>query len=1008
LVERLLDLLPAERGAVLAEARAVTPEDADAAEVIVADVERLTAELYELPPPAQRLRLEQERANLPAAVPFVEGLLGLARPEGRAPDEARTAPFVERLAGLTRIDPEWARLAARAGTLAGLPPLRPADGGGNDFPCRFGDYEVTEYRGRGAQGVVYRAHHPFRDEDVALKVFPEARGAPAEVLRTVAREVALAARLRHENIVEVHGCGTTPDGWLYCSMRYVDGRGLDALPPGADWPPPGPARAVPAARLVAAVGRAVQHAHDRGVRHRDLKPANILVTAGGVPHVTDFGAGFRADEAPAGAWFQGTPCYACPEQHRCDALTPAVDVWALGVILYELLTGRRPFDEEGLGATAAFGPKDGDGLAALRRRICDEPPRPLPAWIDDGLARICLRCLEKAPEARGPAALLADDLEAWAAGEETSVRPWPWWRRSWRACRRRPAVASLTVLLAVAAVVIPWLVSANHLVAVEKDRDSAEKARQIAEVEAQRAADNMRLALTHERNETVSSAQAALDRGDVRGAFDGFERALGAAVTTAEEALSFRVARLPCLLVLQGGDAFERELSWLEAQTLTADDRARVLLWRGDLLLSDEAGLEKGRALVRQAVATGKLQGADAQYAHALQAPTVAEAVRRLRALLAEHPFHVRGNHCLALLLAGGGEVEEARRRLAVARAAFPADPTLALIAAFLEVHQHAGGRWVAVGLAVGPAATPLGAAEGGLPAAFVHLAAAREQLGDDRWGRLRAALSVYDDLLASLDLDRGTASGGPNLIAQVSGRLRLRAGLDGPGGPIALRVPATAWMVEVEKEVRAARLAAIWGGEEEGIRRLVKVVDGYRTAELLFLLGDWESALQREAEGRGRSADAARHAGAAADWFRQAAAAPTTVPRYPWRYESLLRALAREADLERLTGPDAERSARLRHGLIDAVTEGRRYPAARRALLPLLARQLPPDTGLDLLGLWEREEPLPTAGRRARVALLVRAGRVAEAAALRRWYHPRDEELEEALRRAREAAGRQ
>jgi hypothetical protein len=239
-------------------------------------------------------------------------------------------------------------------------------------------------------------------------------------------EAEAAANLDHPEIVPIYEVGEY-DGQEYYVMRYVEGAPLTCLPR---------AEARHEASLVATVSRAVYYAHQHGILHRDLKPSNILVDAAGVPYVVDFGLAKRVGSASltdSGA-LVGTPHYMAPEQAagRKD-LTVAADVYSLGVMLYERLTGQTPFTGE-------------TPLDILRQVRESEPPRP--SSITPGLSRdletVCLKCLEKDPVKRyGSAEALADDLERWLCGEPIRARPVGQAERAWRWCRRNPVVAGL-------------------------------------------------------------------------------------------------------------------------------------------------------------------------------------------------------------------------------------------------------------------------------------------------------------------------------------------------------------------------------------------------------------------------------------------------------------------------------------------------------------------------------------------------------------------------------------
>jgi eukaryotic-like serine/threonine-protein kinase len=284
------------------------------------------------------------------------------------------------------------------------------------LPRTFGDYELQEELGRGGMGVVYKAWQRSLKRPVALKMILRGDLASSADLARFQIESQAAARLDHPNIVPVYDAGEC-DGRAYFSMRHVEGQTLAALLAS------GPLRPREAARLLAIVARAVHHAHEHGILHRDLKPSNILLEgrAGGVnppvPHVTDFGLAKRVAEGSGptqtGA-VVGTPAYVAPEQATGSrgAVSPASDVYSLGVILYEMLTGRPPFQ--------AATPVD-----TLLLVLDQDPVRPrlLNSKVDPDLELICLKCLQKEPSLRyASAAELAAELEAYLSGEALSVR----------------------------------------------------------------------------------------------------------------------------------------------------------------------------------------------------------------------------------------------------------------------------------------------------------------------------------------------------------------------------------------------------------------------------------------------------------------------------------------------------------------------------------------------------------------------------------------------------------
>jgi serine/threonine-protein kinase len=291
----------------------------------------------------------------------------------------------------------------------------------------FGPYRIHAELGRGGMGVVYRAHHVVLGRDVALKLLTAgAYASPEQRLRFVA-EARMAARIRHPRIVAIHDAGEL-DGQLYFTMDLIDGDDLAARLRVA----PLPTR--DAVSLIAHVARAVDHLHAAGILHRDLKPSNVLLDSAGAPHLADFGLA-RDDSAEVAATATGTvlgtPTYMAPEQARGQirALDARTDVYGLGAILYELLTGAPPF----LGETP---------LDTLMNVLEREPPAPrrLNPRLPRDLQRICLRAMEKDPARRYPsAAALADDLEAWLAGEPIRTGDGGVLHRLARGVRREPA-----------------------------------------------------------------------------------------------------------------------------------------------------------------------------------------------------------------------------------------------------------------------------------------------------------------------------------------------------------------------------------------------------------------------------------------------------------------------------------------------------------------------------------------------------------------------------------------
>jgi serine/threonine protein kinase/Flp pilus assembly protein TadD len=338
-------------------------------------------------------------------------------------------------AELTDTDP-LRRLAARAGLRARLTG-RPA-GEETAFPLpRLEQYDVLERVGHGGMSEVYKARHRRLHRLVAIKIF-RWEGPEGNLLERLRREAVAIARLSHPAIVQIHEIGEI-DGRPFLALEYCGGGDLAEKIDGRPWP------SQEAAGLALVLARAMEFAHRQGIIHRDLKPSNVLLAEDGSPKIADFGLARLLDaetELTCTGMVMGTPSYMAPEQAagHSRALGPSVDVYGLGAILYQLLTGRPPF--QGL-------PRP----ETLRAVMTTEPvpPRQLAPRVAADLETVCLKCLRKEPQRRYPsAAALAEDLERFLQGEPIRARPVSSWRRSVLLVRRQPVrvVAVLAALLA--------------------------------------------------------------------------------------------------------------------------------------------------------------------------------------------------------------------------------------------------------------------------------------------------------------------------------------------------------------------------------------------------------------------------------------------------------------------------------------------------------------------------------------------------------------------------------
>ena len=318
---------------------------------------------------------------------------------------------------------------------------------GQDADWLLGNYQILEEIGRGGMGVIYRARQRHSRRIVALKRILSYHADSQDTLMRFRREAQAAANLDHPNILPIYEVGESHDGLPFFSMKFAGGGSLLEAAPALRSEP---RRAV---ALMAKVARAVQYAHGQGILHRDLKPGNILLDGNGEPLVSDFGLAKwlePTDHLTRTPTVFGTPGYIAPEQVNTSTgnLTPAADVYSLGAVLFDLLTGQPPFTGE-------------HALKTIQKATEKPAPklRTLTPALDRDLETICAKSLERDPNARyRSAGELADDLERWLHGRSIVARPVSPPVHVWRWVRRNPIVAGMSALLLALALAVGALI----------------------------------------------------------------------------------------------------------------------------------------------------------------------------------------------------------------------------------------------------------------------------------------------------------------------------------------------------------------------------------------------------------------------------------------------------------------------------------------------------------------------------------------------------------------------
>ena len=427
-------------------------------------------------------------APLPALPSSAETLSTLADQASPAPADGPAATIADVPGGLPddSADPATFQLAPPASGDSNLD-----EKNDESLPRvdQIAGYKILRVLGQGGMGIVYKARQRGLKRIVALKMISAAGHHAAADLARFRSEAVAVADLQHPNIVQIYEVGED-EGRPYFSLEYVSGGSLAKKIAGTPSPPR------EAAQLVKALADGMEYAHQRGIIHRDLKPANVLLTESGEPKVSDFGLVKRleddAGQTQSGS-ILGTPSYMAPEQAegRIKEIGPCSDIYGLGGVLYELLTGRPPFR-----AASVL-----DTLLQVRTQE-PIPPSQFQPKVPRDLETICLKCLEKDSAKRyATAAALGEDLRRFLAGEPIVARPVSRIESLWRLCRRNPRVALLSA--AVAVLVVAWSATSTLLYRLALSNE------QRARASAASASQNALLA-EHNAGEANSRARRAL------------------------------------------------------------------------------------------------------------------------------------------------------------------------------------------------------------------------------------------------------------------------------------------------------------------------------------------------------------------------------------------------------------------------------------------------------------------------------------------------------------------
>ncbi|MCA9213624.1 MAG: protein kinase [Planctomycetales bacterium] len=599
---------------------------------------------------------------------------------------------------------------------------------------KISHFTLEELIGGGSYGEVWKCWDDSLERRVAVK-FPKSRNLSVEQQARFIAEGKAAAQVRHPNVVAIHEVGRDGEH-LFIASEFVEGDTLEHRLERKAFT----YREI--VEFIFKVASGLRIAHDAGVVHRDLKPQNILITDSDEPRIVDFGLAKR-DECDIvvtlDGQVMGTPAYMSPEQARgsgneADARS---DIFSVGSVLYEMLTGVRPFD--------------GKQVINLISDVDHEPERPrrIVKHVPKDLETICLKCLEKRPEKRFQnAADLLTELQHYLDGKPLTIKPPSSIERAYRWCRRSPALAGVYALLALVVVILSVSyvqisrksieAAKNAETAIEREKE-ADQQRVIAD-EQRIIADKQR-AIAEERlaEGSFASAEMASQRGRWREMLISVDQALKSGHDDEAKLLLMKVAALDGV-----GDHKKRNeiVEDLLAKNDLGDLRGEAVLWKATIE-ELEGRTESAQELLEQAVSM-KLSPADLAFANALLTKTSAESVTFLQEAIEHDPYHQRANARLAIELFLSGNRDACRLHCHKMMAAYPDDPKYAFHIGLVDC------------------------VDGNLEAAINRIERYEQQISQDQMKRLIAAFRVLAAVSARVNF-KGEVGLGPSVRSLIT-----------------------------------------------------------------------------------------------------------------------------------------------------------------------------------------------------------------------------------------------